>query len=600
MHLRRAAHHIAARLRAPNHQVHILLRQWLSTTAGWAHLSRPLPYLDDQCRLLTTLHLLHVEAFTLSDHQSSDTSPSPIPVGPVTPAIAAKGIGPAGSVPIPPHIWLTSAPGGLLLADARTPPQKSSNCPLVQAMLDALLASGLVAIHPGLPNAEAFVKRKSPTKAALIINMQALNSNCPLPPPKFRLPTLLQIGALLKACHTKGTPQHPCVAVLDLANCFWSIRLPPSNIGCIRIGTTRHTYTLLCLPFGWTHAPAIAQRLIHHHLSAPALCPRPGPPVHQVQYLDDISFLSSSPEALKTHVTTVQARLQDAGFLISTKSIPTPQPTATFIGKSLDLPAGTISALPAYYAGVVVQWLSLATGPYHSRKASRLLGRIVWLAQPHRRVHPFLAGPYAALRFGPPTLPITSTAFTRASLEALAMSFPSWRSPASNTVPPTTAPRYFADAAQSPWGTFFVGVWERAMGTRFFPCPPWAATQQSAELFGALKALSLAAHRGALAIHLYLDNHAAIHSLLRGKARSPLIPQNRLLRQLCHLLHWSSLSAAIHFVPSQLNPADPPSRWWSYPSPLSLVSHTWILGLTHLLDPPGAPWGTLHGLNRAL
>jgi len=87
--------------------------------------------------------------------------------------------------------------------------------------------SVLVAIDPGLPNTEAFVKRKSPTKAALVINMQALNSNCPLPPPKFPLPTLLQVGALLKACHTKGNPPpSPCVAKLDLANCFWSFRLP--------------------------------------------------------------------------------------------------------------------------------------------------------------------------------------------------------------------------------------------------------------------------------------------------------------------------------------------------------------------------------------
>ena len=79
-------------------------------------------------------------------------------------------------------------------------------------------------------------------------------------------------------------------------------------------------------------------------------------------------------------------------------------------------------------------------------------------------------------------------------------------------------------------------------------------TQQAAELFAALKALSLAAFRRDLSFHLYLDNHAAIYSLLRGRARSPLIPQNRILRRVCYLLHWSGLVAALHYIPSELNP----------------------------------------------
>lgn len=138
------------------------------------------------------------------------------------------------------------------------------------------------------------------------------------------------------------------------------------------------------------------------------------------------------------------------------------------------------------------------------------------------------------------------------------------------------------------------------MGHRIFACPHWILTQQAAELYGAVKALSLAAFRGDLSIHLYLDNHAAIYSVLRGKARSPLIPQNRILRRLCYLLHWSGVVAAVHYVPSCLNPADPPSRWWSYPSSSSLVASAFDLGLSHLANPPGAHWGLLFGLQRSL
>lgn len=572
-----------------------LLHDWLGCTAGWLRCGSHQTHPDDLTRLLVTLHLLHTSATSLPDHQSSDTSPGPsFHDEPVPLHIAAQGIGSAGCVSIPPDIWMSTAPGGLLLADARTPAQKASNCPLVQAMLDSLLAAGLVALHPGLPNAEVFVKRKSEAKAALIINMRALNANCPTFPPKFRLPTLLEVGALLSPPGADG--DSPCIATLDLANCFWSIRLPPSNVGCIRIGTLKHTYTLLCLPFGWTHAPAIAQRVVQRYLPAPC----PGISAHTIQYLDDIAFLGPSHDTLQPAVHATASSLRSAGFLISPKSLLDPQSSTTFIGKHISASLGTISALPAYYAGVILQWLSLATGSYSLRKASRLLGKLIWLAQPRRRILPFLAGPYAALRHGPPFARSTSPAFTRATLEALAMVFPAWRSSCVPVDPPACAPRYFADAAQSPWGTFYVGIWEHQMGSRFFPCPAWVSTQQAAELFAALKALSIAAFRRDLSMHLYIDNHAAIYSLLRGKARSPLIPQNRILRRLCYLLQWSGLTAAVHYVPSQLNPADPLSRWWSFSDPVTLVARTWGLGAAHLSLSPGASWGLLSGLQRSM
>ena len=456
------------------------------------------------------------------------------------------------------------------------------------------------------------MKQKSPTKAALIVNMRALNANCPVPPPKFRLPTLMEVGITLYAHCGASSPSSsssspspsPCIATLDLANCFWSIRLPPSQIGCVRVGTPRHTYTFLCVPFGWTRAPALAQRVVHRHLTS---SPMHWPPssnqpaaTHTLQYLDHIARLSRSPADLTSHLASTVSSITAAGFLIIPKSVLSPHTTATFIGKTIDTADGTISSLPAYTAGIVLQWLALATGPFTLRKASRLLGRLVWLAQPRRRILPFLAGPYAALRHGPRFSPRTSPRFTSAALEALAMAFPAWLPDSLATMPLPTAPRFFADAAQAPWGQYYAGVWEHRMGIRFFPCPPWVQTQQAAELFAAYKALSLAAFRYNLSFHLFLDNHAVIYSLLRGKARSCLLPQNRLLRRICHLLHWSGLTAALHYVPSSQNPADPPSRWWRFPTAYDLVFSTLRLGWSHLLDVPGPSWGLLHGCNRGL
>ena len=138
------------------------------------------------------------------------------------------------------------------------------------------------------------------------------------------------------------------------------------------------------------------------------------------------------------------------------------------------------------------------------------------------------------------------------------------------------------------------------MGSRIFHCPPWVVTQQAAELFAAVKAVTLAAYRKDKSFHLYIDNHAAIHSLLRGKARSLLIPQNRLLRRLNYVLLWSGIVAALHYVPSALNPADPLSRWWSFPRKTACLGHSELLGQAHLAQPPGAWWGLLSGLQRSM
>ena len=156
------------------------------------------------------------------------------------------------------------------------------------------------------------------------------------------------------------------------------------------------------------------------------------------------------------------------------------------------------------------------------------------------------------------------------------------------------------DAARHPSGTFYAGLWSATAGTRFFACPPWVCTQQAAELMAALHGLTVAAHRKDLIIHLYVDNIAALHSLLRSRAASPLRPQNRILRRVTYLLHWSAITAALHYIPSALNPADPPSRWWTYSDPAILLTSTWGLATSLRQHPPDISWGTLHGTSRCL
>ena len=52
--------------------------------------------------------------------------------------------------------------------------------------------------------------------------------------------------------------------------------------------------------------------------------------------------------------------------------------------------------------------------------------------------------------------------------------------------------------------------------------------------------------------------------MISGKATYKCLAQQRLLRQLHHVLRWSGLQIACYWVPGILNPADPPSRWWKH------------------------------------
>ena len=94
MHLRGASMMLAHRLSASPKATSLLLRDWLTCTAGWLHFSNHPPHADDLSRLLIVLHLLHTEAQTLPDHQTSDTSPGPaLPRDPIPLSLASKRLG---------------------------------------------------------------------------------------------------------------------------------------------------------------------------------------------------------------------------------------------------------------------------------------------------------------------------------------------------------------------------------------------------------------------------------------------------------------------------------------------------------------------------
>ena len=124
---------------------------------------------------------------------------------------------------------------------------------------------------------------------------------------------------------------------------------------------------------------------------------------------------------------------------------------------------------------------------------------------------------------------------------------------------------WFVDASSD--GTHFrTAFWSPHIGIRISQAPSWVTNQQSAELLALVTAARIAAFRGIPSLSIAADNMAAIYSVLRCRAPPAAKARTRLLRQLYHTLRWSGLSLSLHFVRGSLNPADPPSRWHSYPS----------------------------------
>ena len=123
--------------------------------------------------------------------------------------------------------------------------------------------------------------------------------------------------------------------------------------------------------------------------------------------------------------------------------------------------------------------------------------------------------------------------------------------------------RVYTNAAECPVapGGFFVGVWSSG-GPAIRRCPPWVATQQSAEFYGVVCALDVARSAGCRHMDLVMDNVGAIAQVLWGRASTLLVAQQRLLRPLAHRLRWHGVSVGLRYVESALNPADCVSRWW--------------------------------------
>ena len=436
------------------------------------------------------------------------------------------------------------------------PPQPHSFDKATNLLVRALARDGLlVPSPPGLhPTARVFSKLKSPTKGALIVDMREINRLCVPRPRHFTLPSL---ETLLTSMSTAAAAQLPLnFCTLDISNHFWTCKVPPAFQHSVRIGVSGSVFSFPCLPFGWSHSPGIAQQHLATFLPT-SLCPN----VTCYQYLDDILLTSPDPNLLTAATQALCTHLSSHGWLISPKSTVTPTASIKWLGKQLCGATFTLSNTAPYICSMITIWLQLATSGYHRRRLHRLLGKLAWACRPGRSPGPFLSGAHLWLRHGPKTARFSPPHLLRALAEGIASSCA-----ATYPLPTfTPGPLWFSDAASDGLG-FWMGIWGAHLPLRIYPCPSWVTTQQSAELCAIVTAIRIAAYRHLPHLSLASDNMAALQSSASARASTALKPQHRLLRQLQHCLRWSRLPVTLYWIPSALNPADPISRFFSFPT----------------------------------
>ena len=329
---------------------------------------------------------------------------SPVPV-----SVAQRGLGSAGSVPIPLDIWSSLVHGDSLKAMASVQIPQPRLAPAVGAMMSALVQQKhIVPISAGMPgfglspSAPIFVIPKSAEKCSLIVNCKAGNRKDPQPQPKMQLPNMwslrqkfVRLGSVPSG---RKTPRHACT--FDLRNCFTSLQLPPEAWGTFRVQSPQGVCDLRTLPFGWKLSPPICQEVVGRHLrEAFDLMPPPPPHLHDSfrpdrdHYLDYLLVvMENDPGWLRSCMQLVSAVLRGKGYQVSEKSVLEPATWVKWLGKEVDLDCLSISNTQAIVTRLIA-CLIVTWGRYVSKKdIMRIVGLVGWLGTPATGHLPFLGG----------------------------------------------------------------------------------------------------------------------------------------------------------------------------------------------------------------
>ncbi len=415
--------------------------------------------------------------------------------------------------------------------------------------------------HP--PSGSLFPILKSRGRTALIFDLRSANALSPVRAPRTRFARLSDLHDFLLSPHSHRPSSPRFFTRIDISRFYDSLILPPD----FRFYFTYRgvCYRYLRLPFGWHIAPDVGQRVTTLIVRAALSHLRPTSPCRVFVYADDV-FCAGDSSTCVHHVTScIVESLRRSGLVVNeAKSILDPAPSLTLLGHrvcAVSSAAPITHPLAPSLPAVVRAALSARLT---RRRALAVAGSLLWCSP---RVLPFLQPLYAHLlsRPRPSFLP---RAVRDATLHALTFATSDvWRASVWRALPhPTTPPpaTLFCDAsARCRRGAVVEVSGQRYLRCRLplsvcDPCLPPHASQQLAELYVLVRAVSLALRLfPASPVCIVSDSASALHAALRLSSGAFSPARAALLRSLASALSRSPHSISLAYIRSHLNPADP-------------------------------------------
>jgi hypothetical protein len=381
----------------------------------------------------------------------------------------------------------------------------------------------------------------------IIFDLRRLNESSQLDPAHLSLPSFDLIKHLLRS----NQDGHVFFSKLDISNCYWSLALPHELHHTFVFETPEHElFAFSRLPFGWNASVAIASRALQQLLP-----PLPNLDTSLTQYVDDLLIASSSRRDTKQHTLDVLANLHEAGLHHAAKSVIEPDTSIEWLGKTISSSPSTISNTALSRAKSYAQWLHFVSSERPSqRSAMSFTGSIVWTGI-HTRLHlPYLS---AAHRQAFAANHQLSDRDRNTLLKAVHLANVPWtRNELLWMPPPVDTPLAFCDATTA-IGAIVVPFKNLVVSWRI---PKHASiNQQAAELWTCVQSIKLLSRHNITAA-LGSDSLTSLFALINLRTPSFNEARAKLLRSASTAIRQLQRPQHLFWVPSELNPADAPSR----------------------------------------
>ena len=181
-----------------------------------------------------------------------------------------------------------------------------------------------------------------------------------------------------------------CACHIDRSNCFWSLKTPVEFADTFRVSIDGLLYGFDCLPFGWTHSPAICQAVMVRLVREAGV-----EGVLVLVYLDNVFVIGYGRKWVSAQARVIASHLREAGAIVTPKSTPEAVTGLVWIGKFFDFREATVSTARGNWHALVARWWQVAMGPCTRRRLLCFLGRLLWFVRPCWGVLPFVAPVWA-------------------------------------------------------------------------------------------------------------------------------------------------------------------------------------------------------------